>query len=122
MHRIREVLDPRDNFILIGQDVVEDGWAVFADRRRPCGHCQCDAGLGSFRVISGIAFLGHTVLRIRRLVACRHDPISKLKVFKLVGLQQWISRHSVFPWMCAVEGDVPCFGAIDIPVKLFRIS
>ena len=42
-------------------------------------------------MIGGITLLGHPVIGIRRFVACRHDPISKCEMFKLVGLQQWIS-------------------------------
>jgi hypothetical protein len=93
VHRIRQVLDPRHDFVFVGKDVVEYRRAVAAHCSRPGRHRQCDTRLGAFRVIRSVTFLGHAILRVGRFMARRHNPIAQCEVFELKRLEQWISGH-----------------------------
>ena len=93
MNAIGQVLDPRHYLILIGKDIVKHRRAVFGHSSGPCRHGQGDTRLCALCVIGAVAVFGHTIFRIGRFVTCRHDPVFKGQVFKLVRLEQRIFGH-----------------------------
>ena len=84
---VRQVFHPGDDFIFEREDVVEYRRAVARDGRRPGGHRQRHAGLGTFHVVRAIALLRHALLRIRRFMRRRHDPVLEGQVLQLKRLQ-----------------------------------
>ncbi|MCY1224995.1 hypothetical protein D9M72_371780 [compost metagenome] len=94
MHGVGHFPDPRHDFVLVGQQIVEDRGAVFRDCRRPGGHRQRHAALGPLDRIGTVAALWHTVFRIGRLVRRDDDAVAQGQMLQLKWLKQGVVRHA----------------------------
>ena len=87
---VGQVLEPGNDLVAVGQDIVEHRWAVARDGGRAGRHGECNTGLGALHMVGPVTLLGHAVLRVRRLVRRGHDAVFQAQVLELVGLQQRI--------------------------------
>ncbi|MNY62835.1 hypothetical protein D3C86_1997160 [compost metagenome] len=77
MHGVGHFPDPRNDFILVGQEVVEDGRAVFRDGCGACRHRHGDAALCPLERIGAVAPFRHAVLRIGGFMRGNDDAVSQ---------------------------------------------
>src|ERR1700727_630362 len=93
MTRVGEPPQPGNNLILIGEDVVEDGWTVGRHRRRARSHSQGDAGLCTLDMIGTVQIFRHPIFWIGRFVRSDDDPVAQREVLEAVGLEQRVDCH-----------------------------
>ena len=97
MHGVGHFPDPRNDFILVGQEVVEDGRAVFRHGGRARRHRQRHAAPGPFDGIGAVAPFRHAVFRVGGFVGGDDDAVAQRQMLELIGLKKGIVRHVPAP-------------------------
>ncbi|MCY1176854.1 hypothetical protein D9M73_171410 [compost metagenome] len=84
---VGQVFHPADHFVLVGQNVVEHGWAVTGDRGGACGHGHGYAGFGTFNVVGTVEFFRHPVFRVGRFVGRGDDAVAQGQMLEAIRLK-----------------------------------
>ena len=98
MTSVCEVANPRHNFILIGQNIIKNWWAVTANCSGSGSHSQSHATARALCMIRAIAAFRHPVFGIGGFMAGCHDPVFQYQVLQLERLQKWIRHTAVMHW------------------------
>ncbi|MND62399.1 hypothetical protein D3C80_536830 [compost metagenome] len=97
MHGVGHFPNPRNDFILVGQEIVENGRAVFRHGGRARRHRQRHAASGPLDSIGAVAPFRHAVFGVGGFVGGDDDAVAQRQMFELIGLKKGIVRHVPAP-------------------------
>ncbi|MNU79349.1 hypothetical protein D3C71_689630 [compost metagenome] len=81
MHGVGHFPDPRDDLILVDEQIVEDGRAVPGDSGGAGRHCERNAALRPLHRVGAVTPLRHAVLGISGFVRRDDDAVAQREVF-----------------------------------------
>lgn len=106
MTRIREAPEPRNDLVLVNEDVVEGGRTVGRHRGRTRGHRHRNAAFRPLDMIGAVEILRHPILGVGRFVRSYDDPVAQPEVFKPIGLEKRVGRHWRLSEPVAMEAHI----------------
>ena len=98
VHGVDELADPRHDRIVVGVEVAEGRRAVLGNECRSGRHRQRQPATRLLDVVAAVALGRHAVLRVRRLVRRRHDPVLQPQVPQRERLEQRVIVHRQCHW------------------------